>query len=61
MCVRKMDALVMPHMKRRAGAAGLQPQSRSNGFSSDSDSDYLCWTSHHISACPEYSMMKTVL
>ncbi|XP_005457469.1 TIMELESS-interacting protein isoform X1 [Oreochromis niloticus] len=24
MCVRKMDALVMPHMKSRAGAAGLQ-------------------------------------
>lgn len=27
-CVRKMDALVMSHMKSRAGAAGLQPQSK---------------------------------
>lgn len=35
------------------------PSPRSNGFSSDSD--YLCWTSHHMSACPEYSMMKLSL
>lgn len=33
MCVRKMDALVMPHMESRAGAAGLQaPVQEATGF-----------------------------